>query len=142
MRRISAAVLIAAMLALTAGAADEIAATVSFKVTKGYLDFTRAVNATWTITAASPNVAGQTQLIGLTPEQVTIGDVTTAGWSFFRNLNASNVIEIGAVDASTNFLPLIKLKAGEYALMRMGTNFWYAKAFTAASRLEKAIVDN
>lgn len=137
----TAAILIAALLALTAGAADEITANVTFKVTKGYLDFTRAVNDTHDITASAPNVSGKTQLIGTTPEQVAIGDVATCGWAFFRNLNTSNVLEIGAADASTNFLPLIRLAPGQYCLLPLGTNFFYAVSFTNSTVLEKAIVD-
>jgi hypothetical protein len=139
----------AAVMAIGAAAyaANEITAQVALKVVTGYYDQTRAVNASWSIATTNPNVAGGTQAIGTNAaELVTIGDVTTKGWSYFRNLGTmTNVIALGVVDASTNFLEFARLEMGEYGVIRLGTNSIYAisiGAGEAATVLEKLIVDD
>lgn len=141
MKRIFALAAAVILVASGARAADEISAAVTLKVEKGYLLFSRSVNTTWSITNANPNISGQTQSIGTSAEAITLGDVAVAGVTWFRNLSTNRTVEIGAVDASTNFLPLIKLKFSEYAFMRLGTNVVYAKGIGGSVVLEKAIVD-
>lgn len=83
-----------------------------------------------------------TQIIGTTQEQVVLGaDLGTAGWSIFTNLDATNYLEIGLYISSV-FYPVLKLKAGETAVCRLGTSTFYAKANTANCVLDFTILSD
>lgn len=133
---------------LTVRAANEITAAVTLTATKGYLSIQRAISAQWDLTNAYPNVGGQTQTIGTNWEAVTVGDVTTKGWAWFRNLSTNNTISIGVLCATdTNYVEFIRMKPGRYGLMTLGTNGIYAVTTisgtneTTGSVLEKVILD-
>jgi len=74
-------------------------------------------------------------------ETLTLGDLTTPGYVVFRNLDSTNFVEIGD-DSSGTFVPVIKLKAGEMGVIRLGTASPYAKADTAEVKLEFVIFDD
>ena len=77
------------------------------------------------------------QSIGLTEEAIEkITDIATTGLCVFRNLDATNFIEIGL----TGSYP-VKLKAKELALFRANGAI-YALADTAACRLEYWIFED
>jgi hypothetical protein len=117
--------------------ADEITVSVSLSTLKGNFSYSRSIfdNADQTTARGS----GAVQAVGTTEEQVVVSsDVATAGWAVFRNLNTTGSIEIGLFISAT-FYPLIKLKSGEPALLRLGTNTFYAKA-SVASDLEYFIL--
>ncbi len=67
-------------------------------------------------------------------------DVSTLGVALFRNLDATNYVEVG-IDVAAAFYPFVKLLPGEAWPMRMGTLAPYAKANTAAVRLQYDIYD-
>ena len=81
-----------------------------------------------------PTSAGGTAL--------SLDGITTAtmGYAFFRNIDATNYIEIG-VQVGGTFYALVKLKAGEVALLRMNqTNAPYARANGTAANLQYTIL--
>lgn len=83
--------------------------------------------------------ASQVQTIGFAAhEALLMGDVATAGYAFFRNLDSSNFVLIGRDDGGT-FREVIKLRAGQWAVVPLGINAPYAKADTAACNLEYCI---
>ena len=84
--------------------------------------------------------AGQTQNIGTTKEVLITGDLATAGYGVFKNLDATNYVELGVVAAGT-FYPLVKLLPGDVALFPLTTLSVYAQANTAAVDLDYAIVE-
>ncbi len=142
-------VLLAALLSVSAAyAANEITAQVSLKATKGYLDMTRGVNAQWTLTQTPATYSAGVQLISTNPVQITVGDVTTNGWSWFRNNSTNNTMNLGtSPDSGTNVAPLIKLKPGWYALVPLSTSTVWAVCPTVAtnetsSALEKLILND
>jgi hypothetical protein len=156
MKKIAA---IFAALLVTAGALraeDEIVANVAFKVTDGFIDIQRAFNDRFDVTNAAPNLAGGTVSVGTNTHQLLdFGNVSVIGWTFVRSLDATGVcnrVQIGVQGASTNFLPLIELKAGEYGLFRLarGVSVYAQSVYTAgegsatnsASRLERLAVDD
>ena len=136
--------LIAGMLTAVCYAANEITAQASLVVTKGYLNVTRQVSAQYSITNTAPNVAGLTQILSTNAaEQITAGDVTTPGWGWFRNLG-SNIVSLGVVDASTNYIEFARLRSGEYGLIPVGTNALFGVSIgtnEAGTVLEKIILD-
>jgi len=129
-------------------AANELTAGVTFQVAKGYLTYSRAVSATWTITNATPNVAADS--VNLTTGSVTAvgsGSVAVKGWAWFRNLSTNNTASLGVYDANTNYVEFARLKPGEYGLIRLGENPIQARLVSdvtneTTSVLEKAIIDD
>lgn len=107
----------------------------SFQISTGSLKFDQD-------TAAPVRVAG-TQIIGFAAhEAVTITDLTTLGWCYFRNRDATNFVQIG-VDVGATFYPLVRIEPGEIALFRMSQGITpYAQADTAAVILERVILDD
>lgn len=123
--------------------ANEISVNATLAVRKGNLSETRSTSGSFTLNAANPAKAAGIASIGFaTHEAIAIGDVATAGWARFKNVDATNYVEIGLVVSAT-FYPFLKLKAGEPAgPLRLGTNTIYAKANTAAVLLDYEIYDD
>ena len=84
-----------------------------------------------------------TQDIGTSNEALNISsDISSAGWAWFRNIDDTNFVEVGVQDANSNFIPFIKLKPGEFAIMRLATSSIYAKADTASIKLEWLVLED
>lgn len=86
---------------------------------------------------ASPIAAGTVQSIGTSTncEFVALGDVTTAGLTWFRNMDSTNYIDIGT-GTGTSFVAFIRLGPGKPALCWLHpTNAPSAKANVAACNL-------
>ena len=96
-----------------------------------------------TQTTAVPAARGGTQTIGFAAhEAIVITDLTTVGWCYFRNRDATNFVQIGA-DVAAAFVPVVRLNAGEACVFRMSQALTpYAKADTAAVILECNILDD
>lgn len=121
--------------------AQEITSTVSLTATKGFLSVNRSTSNRIDMSGTSqyaggapsiPTTAGGTALV--------MDSVGTSGLSYFRNLDATNYVEIGVVVSGT-FYPFVKLKAGEACVLRLGTNAPYARANTAAVVLDYTILE-
>jgi hypothetical protein len=155
MKRILAA-LTGFMVAGAAMAANEVTVNVAFKVLDGSIDMLRAQNQQFTVTNATPNVSGGTVVITTNAAQaISLSPLAVPGWSWLRNVdatNVANVIEVGTIDASTNFFPFLRLKPAEYAVFRFapgvavyGQSVVVAgggTATNASSRLERLAVDD
>jgi hypothetical protein len=83
------------------------------------------------ITQSGTDNIGSVQNIGATTEQLVIGDVTTIGYLFVKNLDATNYVEfdLNTPVAGTAFA---KLLPGESMLLPTRQTTIYAKANTAA----------
>lgn len=73
-------------------------------------------------------------------EALSVGEITTAGYAWFHNIDSTNYVEIGYDDSG--FKNLIKLKAGEQAIVRLGQDAPYAQADTASVDLEYVIIED
>lgn len=73
---------------------------------------------------------------------LTMTNITTAGWSFFKNTEASggNFVEVGVQVAAT-FHPFLKVKAGKWQWIYLSTNAPYARADTGAVKLHHKIAE-
>lgn len=116
--------------------AQEITLSATLAVKKGNVDVQRSVSST-RFDQAGDHLTWNVQDIGTAAhEALTIGaDLATAGYAWFRNLDATNYVEIG-VDAAGTFHPLLRLKAGQVAVAPLTTTAVYAKANTASVKLE------
>lgn len=127
-------------------AANDININTTFKVTDGYWDYTRTIASTHSITAQAPNVAGGTILVSSNWTLVTVGNVTTNGWAWFRNLATNGpYCQIGVTNAGTTVVAFARLEIGETALMKLeDAGVYYARAnptTTVSIVLERVIVD-
>lgn len=120
--------------------ANEITVQAKLSVQKSFLNHTEYPGVL-TFDMTGSNATGGAQNIGTNVETITMGDVTTAGYSYFRNLGPTNYVDIGT-GTGTNFASFIKLKAGEVAVGRLGTNAPTARANTAAVNLQYYILQD
>ena len=123
--------------------ANEITASFAFRAAKGNLDVSKTASGQFTLSASAPVASGGCQSIGTAAhEALGLGDVSDAGWAYFKNIDATNYVEIG-VDVSSSFYPLVRLAAGEFALFPLSNSAApYAKANTAAVVLEYFVLAN
>ncbi len=84
--------------------------------------------------------AWQSQSIATTATQITIpGSISAGGFAVIQNLDTTNYVEIGLYISST-FYPLMKIKPGKWNLISLGTTTIYAKADTAAVKIDSLIL--
>jgi hypothetical protein len=76
------------------------------------------------------------QEIGTSEETLTLGDVSTLGYLMIKNLDSTNFIQYNVDATPTQYTG--KLKAGEFALVRLGdtASALYLKADTAACDIQ------
>lgn len=121
---------------------NEISFQANLSIRKGELNDVRALSGVHTLNAASPAKAAGVASIGFAAhEALPMGDVAAAGWAAFKNLDATNFVTIG-IDSGGTFHATIKLKAGESCVARLASNAPYAKADTAAVKLQYEIWDD
>lgn len=102
---------------------------------------------TWSVTSLNVTMAGTVLIagrrsIGTSEEALTLGEVATLGWAWFKNIDATNFVEIRSATGAAN--DIIKIKAGEFALFRFGSDVSapFAIADTAACLLDYVIFQN
>jgi hypothetical protein len=118
--------------------ANEITINLKMSVANGFLT-QRMDPGTLFADMSGTAAAGGAQDIGTTGETITVGDVATAGYAYFRNCGPTNFVELGTGTAGS-FVAFAKLKAGEAAIIRLGTNAPTARANTAAVKLQYLIL--
>ena len=120
--------------------ANEFSITSSFKLSNGNDSFTRTVSFNADQTAVggpSPGVLS----IGTSHEAVAPIDISSLGWALFKNLDETNYVEIG-VEVTGSFYPLLKLLPGEQVQVRLSPAVLiFARANTAAVRLDSQIFE-
>ena len=87
----------------------------------------------------SENMAGgqfisNVQIVGTSNEALTLGDVSTIGYVFCKNLDEVNYIEVSLDTAQAQLVA--KLLPGECCLFKPGTITLYAKANTDPVNLQ------
>lgn len=120
--------------------ANEFSVTSSIKLVNGNDSYTRTISFNADQTAVggpSPGVLS----IGTTHEAVAPTDISNLGWAVFKNLDTTNFVEIG-VEVTSSFFPLLKLLPGEQVQVRLSPSILlFAKADTAAVRLDAQIFE-
>ena len=118
--------------------ANEATVTTALKFTKGSVDLNLTDSAS-TFDVTGTRYQRAVQSVGTAAEALDMGDITDPGWAYFRNLDASNYVELFAATGETAFL---RLNAGEHACVRLSTSATapFAQADTASIDLEYMIV--
>lgn len=121
--------------------ANEIRASVSLSVSKSSLALNKSLSKQ--ITMSGTHLHSTTQDVGTTYEAIVIpAELATLGVAIFTNLDATNYVEIGREVAAT-FYGVVKLKAGESALLRLTPSVtYYGRANTAAVTTEVTVIED
>jgi hypothetical protein len=119
--------------------ANEITLQLKMTVAKGFLAH-REDPGTLLVDMTGTNATGGVQSIGTTGETLSVTDLGTAGYAYFRNLGPTNYVDLGT--GTTTFVAFARLKAGEAAIMRLGTAAPTARANTAAVNLQYYILSD
>lgn len=117
--------------------ANEITVAVSITCTKNGATVTGT--ASNTITMAGEQFISNVQAVGTSNEALVVGDVSTVGWVFCKNLDATNYVEVSLDNAQADIIAT--LLPGEAALFKPGTTTLYAKANTAGCNLQVVLIE-
>ena len=125
------AVAVAAGLALTAWAANELTVNTSIVYSKDGISIQQAKS--YAVTVSGTPVASGNVAISTNGTVVSLGTVTNAGYALLINTTTNSWSSI-AYGPDTNSTPF-KLKAGETAVFRMNTNVFGAVSTTNSPSL-------
>lgn len=123
--------------------ADEITLTSGMVVSKTGGVSVTVPSATNRVDMAGNYATTSVQSVGFSAHELLVisADLATAGYAMFKNLDATNYVEIGT-DVSAAFNAFLKLLPGESAgPMPLATTAIYAKANTAAVKLQYTVVE-
>jgi|688.fasta_scaffold458265_2 hypothetical protein len=119
--------------------ANEITYSSRITVSKGNLQITYSPSAIQPDLESDTGSAGQ-QIIGTTPEAVTIGtDTSSGGMAFFRNLSTAASITVSKATNTASFDALLRLLPGEYVICRLQTTNVWAQAFTVSGATQATL---
>ena len=121
---------------------DEINISLNVQVTNGNMKETISPG-TLQIDQSAVGRAGHAQSIGTSAETVSLGDISTNGVLYLRNLDETNYITFGPQSDAGTIEVLGKLKAGEFALLRLAPSIvLWAQADTAACLLDVKLFED
>jgi hypothetical protein len=122
--------------------ANEITITNGIRIEKGNLRVQRDVLTT-NRDLTGGRVQFSVQNIAVTATNIDTGDLTTAGWAMFRNLNATHFVDVGPLDGSNNLVSFIRLRPGDrHGPVRLQSLTLAAIANTASVDLEVLIAED
>jgi hypothetical protein len=111
--------------------ANEISASASLSVVNGNLSERLSITKNFDQAAVGGPAPG-TVSVGTSEETISTSEISTLGWCFIQNLDATNYVRIGF--ATTVYG--IRLEAGEFAMFRLNPGATiYAIANTAACKV-------
>lgn len=120
--------------------ADEIQVTTRLTVSNdGYVE--ERTPSRLKVTQVARGGAAGTQAIGTTYEAIGTGDVTVEGFTYIRNLDDTNFVQVG-LDGGASLTPLIRLDAGEFCVFRVDdAATLFAQADTAEVDIDVMILE-
>lgn len=121
--------------------ANEITVNASLSVNKSPLKLDQHM-VQGLFTMAGTRYGAGVQTIGFAAHELIVvpADLATAGWAWFKNVSATNFVQIG-LDVAAAFVPFVKLQPGEFAILPLAVLANYAKADTGAVALEWRVLE-
>jgi hypothetical protein len=116
--------------------ANELSVQTGLSYSKGGDVYSVSESVSVTVTG-NPRISGR-QNIGTTEEQLVLGDVTTVGIVWIKNLDSTNFITVGTVTNQRGF----RINAGESFAFRAANNAVFCAANTAAVDVAYAVFSN
>ena len=80
-----------------------------------------------------------TMQVGTSAETLNLGDITTPGYCYMKNYDATNYVEVIGVNTET---ATIKLKAGEVALFRFASAAPEVQANTSIVQIDYLLIED
>lgn len=121
---------------------DELSVNINATLTNGNQNFAFAPGA---LTFDQTATGGIDQIVVVNSsasEVISFGSVTTEGWCFLRNLDATNYVQYGP-DSGSSLIVFGRIEAGEVAAFRLDpTTTFRAQANTAAVKLQVALLED
>lgn len=119
--------------------ADEITINATLSIDNGNYAATRRTSR---LQATQSTLGGNAavQSVSTSYEALALGDVSTEGWCYVRNLDSTNFVELG-LEVSSTFYGFTKLEAGEPALFRVSDQTIYAQADTSAVKIDLLMLE-
>jgi hypothetical protein len=120
--------------------ANEISLNVSLTLTNGYQKESISPGQIL-ITQAAIGRAGGIFSIGTSEEDLTLPDISTLGYAYFRNLDTTNFVDFGPKSGGS-MVAFCRLKAGEVGCLRLTPGITIrCKADTAAVKLDVRVLE-
>jgi len=95
-----------------------------------------------TFTQTGQGVHQPAWIVGTSEEALTVGDISTLGRIYFKNLDSTNYVDIGP-DSGGSMVGCIRLKPGEEHWFRSKPGItWKGQANTAACKVEVKICED
>jgi hypothetical protein len=127
----------------------EITISQQIAVSKAFVQLSKAlsIRVDWTGTEYSAGTTNLTSIPSSVPVSATL---VSYGWSFFRNLSATETIQVGVVEDpvyGSQFIPFIQLLPGEVTVVPLATlnsgAFWTlsAQSLGADAQLEFLVLE-
>lgn len=120
--------------------ANELTITASMSFTKGNVAATARSVSALGVTVSGSRLMHHVQAVGTSEEAMVLGEVTSLGYCWMKNLDDTNFVTL---KTGTGGTVVIKLKAGEVALFRFGSGITapYLIADTASCNLEYLLIE-
>lgn len=96
--------------------ANEIQLSVNLNASKGGASASGTVSQVSTM--AGDQMIASVQVIGTSSEAVNLGDVTTAGYVFLKNMDATNFVSVSVLATAVAATSFTKLLPGDAALIK------------------------
>lgn len=119
--------------------ANEVTATVSLAFAKGNINQVSRSQSAFNDTVSGDQYFLNVQNIGTSEEALSLGDFSGLGWAYFRNLDATNYVELAAESTGDKFARIPPGKSCCFRLAPAAT--LYATANGSAVNLEVLIVE-
>jgi len=119
--------------------ANEISASISLTASKG--GATVQASSGVTATMSGDQMISNVQIIGTASEAILLGDVTTPGYVYFKNLDATNFVSISVLATAVAGTSFCKLLAGEACIVKAVSTQLTAIADTASVNLQVVVVE-
>jgi len=119
--------------------ANELTVTTSLSFAKGSVKSVGLADSGKQYDVTGTKYFAGVQNVGVSPEPLDLGDITTPGFIYIRNLDSTNYVDVrmGAAGAD-----VVRVNAGESHLFRLSAATPYVTANTAAVDLEYFIVED
>ena len=94
-----------------------------------------------TSTMAGDQMISNVQIVGTSSEQLLLGDVTTAGYVYLKNLDSTNFVSVSVITPAVAGTSFTKLLAGDMTIIKAVNANLYAIADTAPVNLQVIAIE-
>lgn len=119
--------------------ANEISVSTTLSATK--LGATVSSTGNRTVDMTGDQMISNVQIIGATSEAILLGDVTTPGYVYLKNLDATNFVSISVLATAVAGTSFTKLLAGDFCIFKAVSTQITAIADTAPINLQVIAIE-